>query len=254
MRRIQICYNINVMNIDISNLRIKDISEVDLTSVFLHYTNTSNLEGIFARGLEPHIGKNSKGIEKSSKVFFTIGDTGALVIMDAWLKWLILRPENQFVYESGSFFMTRSWFPKVIITIIFNRWIKSEKRLRNACKKLKNILDESVYLILDLEEHVDFDLNDIDEVKSQSYSRSHLEHIYSYGIANGDKHEFWNMRTYTGKIIDKKKVTLLKINNIYSANEILKYLANKQIDYIENNCPFLMKYLEYLEKGDFNLP
>lgn len=69
-----------------NQIQIKDINNIDLDSVFLHYTNVCNLENILNKGLEPRIGINSKGIEKSEKVFFSVGDKGALVIMDVWLK------------------------------------------------------------------------------------------------------------------------------------------------------------------------
>lgn len=57
-------------------------------NLFLHYTDESNVESILKNGLVPAIGKNSIVIEKSKKIFFSIGAYGALDIMDRWFRWL----------------------------------------------------------------------------------------------------------------------------------------------------------------------
>ena len=49
------------------NIKIKDIKEINLNKVFLHYTNEKNLESISKEGLKPQIGMNSKGAEISKK-------------------------------------------------------------------------------------------------------------------------------------------------------------------------------------------
>ncbi len=72
------------MNNDVLlNINTHDISSIDLDNVFLHYTNIQNLNSIIDNGLVPKIGINAKVIEKSKKIFFSIGDKGALVIMDS---------------------------------------------------------------------------------------------------------------------------------------------------------------------------
>ncbi len=224
-----------------------DISEIDLNKAFFHYTNVDNLDSITINGLEPKIGKNSRGIEKSEKIFFSIGDKGVLVLMDAWLKWLILRPSNDIIYRLGAFFMTQPYFPKIIVDVIFNNWIKNKNRADRACKKLKHILDNSIFLILNLEEKNDFDYDDIDEIKDQKFSRKQIKYIYSYDFdIENTKMEYWNMHTYTGRTINKDKISLLKVNNRFSANNILQYIASSNKTYIDENCKFLQKYLELL--------
>ncbi len=162
-----------------SEYRIKDITEIDLNVVFLHYTNVSNLKRIFENGLEPRIGSNSKGVEISKKIFFSIGDKGMLMLMDVWLKWLNTIPKNKLLFEIGSYFLKKSWFPKIIFKIIFSVWKKSKKRFIKTCKNLKNILDNSIFLILDLEEKIDFDFNDIDEVKIQKIPKEMVKNVYT---------------------------------------------------------------------------
>ena len=56
------------------NISMIDINEINLENVFLHYTSKDNISNIFNNGLEPRIGENSKGIEQTKKIFFTIGE------------------------------------------------------------------------------------------------------------------------------------------------------------------------------------
>jgi len=233
------------MNIEES--KVVDIENINIESIFIHYTNASNLESILSNGLEPRIGINSKGIEKNKKVFFSVGDKNTLILMDAWIKWIILRPSNNQIYVFGAYLMTKKWFPKFVVDIIFKTWIKDDKRKNKACKKLKKSLDNSVFLKLNLEENVDFDYHDIDEVKNQKFSRKQLKYVYSYGHdVECCKMEPWNMHTYFGKKIEKDKISVLKIGDSYSVNDILKYMAIEHADYIKDNCNFLLTYLQYI--------
>ena len=59
--------------------------------------------------------------------------------MDAWIKWLILRPKNNFIYKCGSIYMTHKIFPRLVVDILFKKWIKSNKKINYACKKLDDI-------------------------------------------------------------------------------------------------------------------
>jgi len=101
-----------------SELSFIDISEIELNNVFLHYTNINNLTSIAQKGLVPKIGKNSKVLEKTKKIFFSVGDKGALVIMDSWLKWLVGKPINNTVYYIGAFLLKVPFFPKFIHKLI----------------------------------------------------------------------------------------------------------------------------------------
>lgn len=226
-----------------------NITNIDLKNTFFHYTDNKNLKNIGIEGLEPRIGKNSKGIEMNEKIFFAMGDTGVLILMDAWLRWLILRPKNSKIYELGSYFIKKSYFPKIIVDIIFKNWIKDKKRLNRAIKNLKTILDNSVFLVLDLEENIDFSFDDVDEVKAQNYSKEQLKYVYCYDDSDVDdkKVEYWNMHTYVNKSVEKEKIKLLKLDNEYSANSILKHFASNKKEYIYENCEFLKEYLKQLD-------
>lgn len=228
-------------------IRFKQVSEIDLESSFFHYTNSSNIESIFRNGLEPRIGKNSKGIEKSRKVFFSIGEKNVLILMDAWIKWLILRPKSTFIYRCGIFCMTNSCFPRIVVDTIFKNWIKRDSKINYAIKKLNNILENSVFLVLNLEEGKDFSYDDIDEVKNQKYSRNQLKYIYSYDSnVNNSKQEPWNMHTFFNINIASSKISMLQYNDSVNANKILMFMIERNIAFVENSLPFLSKYYKYI--------
>ncbi len=224
-----------------------DIKELNKTTVFLHYTDKRNVKSIFSVGLLPKIGKNSKNIELNKKVFFTEGFDNTLFLMDSWIKWLVLRPKSNFIYKCGCFYMTHKIFPKIVVDLIFKNWIKSDRKVKYACEKLDNILKNSVFLKLDLVENVDFSYSDIDEVKNQSFSRKQLGYVYTYGSDVSDsKMELWNMHTLKDKIIEPEKIKLIEINNNNCAKDIVLYMVDNTDLSIEDKCPFLVKYLNYL--------
>ena len=227
--------------------KIINIKDVDENLAYLHYTNKNNVNNIFKRGLLPKIGKSSKNIELNKKVFFTVGFDNTLLLMDSWIKWLVLRPKNNFVYKCGCFYMTHKIFPRIVVDLIFKNWIKSDKKIKYACKKLDNILENSVFLKLNLVENVDFSYDDIDEVKNQPFSRKQLSYIYTYGNdINDNKMELWNMHTLKDKIIEKEKIEIIEINNSKCAKDIVLYMINNKKLSIKDKCPFLQKYLNYI--------
>ena len=224
-----------------------DIKLLDKKTTFLHYTDRENIENIFQIGLLPKIGQNSKNIELSKKVFFTEGLDNTLLLMDSWIKWLVLKPKNNIIYKCGCFYMTHKIFPKIIVNLIFKNSIKNDNKIKYACNKLDIILKNSVFLKLDLVEGIDFSYNDIDEIKNQSFSRKQLSYIYTYGNnINDSKMELWNMHTFKNKLIEKEKIKLVEFNNSRCAKDIVLYMVDNTELSIENKCPFLFKYLNYI--------
>ena len=151
-------------------------------------------------------GKNSLYVEKSKKVFFSQGGTGILTLMDVWLRWLTSKfgISNQ-IYCLGTFYMRMPLCIKCIPNYVVSKFLKSKNKRIKVFNQLKNILDNSVFLILDLEENVDFDYNDLDEVK-ETYYESFLKLLYpSVSDLKDKKMEYWNMHTYSNKVIDSSK-------------------------------------------------
>lgn len=230
----------------INDFKIKDISQIEIDNTFFHYTAKENLNNIIKNGLEPRIGKNSLYVEKSKKVFFAKGEKGVLTLMDVWLKWLNSKcgMSNQ-IYFIGTFYMRMPLCIKLIPNYIVQKSLKNKRKHIKVFNELKLILDNSVFLILDLKENIDFSYNDIDEVKN-SYYESFLKLLYpSTSDLKNKKMEYWNMHTYSNKLIEFEKVSLLKDKNEYSASKILANLIKNNILYVKENLFFLYEYYIY---------
>lgn len=230
------------------DLIVKDISQIDLKHSFFHYTNKSNLDSILKNGLEPRIGENSWFVEKTPKVFFAEGEKGIVTIMDVWLRWLTSKNGiNKFIYWLGCFYMRMPFCIKSIPNNVVMKKLKSQKQRNKAYEKMKYILENSVFLLLDLEENIDFDYSNIDEVKN-TYYESFLKLLYPSDSNIKDKKiEYWNMHTYSNKIVDYKKISLLKDNNNDNANDILVNIIERNIYYVQKNYEFLYEYYIYIK-------
>lgn len=232
------------------NIRVKDISQINIKHTFFHYTNKKNLDTILETGLEPRIVENSLYVEKTPKVFFMEGEKGIMTIMDVWLRWLTAKSGvNKFVYWLGTFYMRIPFCIKSIPNNIVKKNLKNTKKRNKVYKKMKYILDNSIFLILDLEEKIDFDYNDIDEVKNTYYS-SFLKLLYpSNSNLKDSRIEYWNMHTYSNKIIGAEKISLLKENNKDNANDILINIIERNMKYIQDNHEFLYEYYIYIQNS-----
>ena len=237
----------------INTFNVKELLKIDNNKMFLHYTNISNLDNISKKGLEPNIGINAKVIEKTKKVFFSIGDKGALVIMDSWLKWLVAKPKNNFIYWIGAYLLKFRFFPKFIHKIIISVNQKNKNKYKWAYKELNKILNNSIYLVLDLDENIDFSFDDIDEVKYLSnYPKSYIASLYAHDSNVNDAiTEYWNMHTFSNKVIEIEKISILKHQNNYNAAKILKYLIEKNLTYVKKNCKLLYNYYNFIYKSDY---
>lgn len=227
----------------------RDISEIDLKHSFFHYTNKNNLSKILENGLQPRIGENSLYVEKTPKVFFVEGEKGIITIMDVWLRWLTSKSgTNKFIYWLGTFYMKTPFCIKYIPNIVVKRNLNNQKKRNKVYLKMKKILDNSIFLILNLEENIDFDYRDIDEVKN-TYYESFLKLLYpSSSNLKDKKMEYWNMHTYSNKAIECEKIRLLKDGAKCEASIILTKIIEKNIEYIKNNCEFLYEYYNYTQK------
>lgn len=230
-------------------IAIRDISQIDRMHSFFHYTDKRNLDGIMKKGLEPRIGENALYVEKTPKVFFVEGEKGIVAIMDVWLKWLTGKlSTSKFKYRFGTaVYMRLPFCIKSIPNVLVKRSLASREKRLKACKKMKEILDNSVFLVLDLEEKVDFDYDDIDEVK-QAYYESFLKLLYPRDSNLRDSRmEYWNMHTYSNKTVDYQKIALLKDQDNCDANSVLMNIIEKDLDFVEANYEFLYEYYTFVQ-------
>lgn len=234
-----------------SNIDLKDI---DLSRMILHYTNINNLENIFDNGLIPQIGSSAFSIEKTKKVFFTIGMDGALILMDSWIRGLIMKlsvdmPGEKFdkaFYKFATSIAKLPLKPNFLINGILKYNLSKKKKIKIACRQLKEILDNSVYLLLDLKENIDFSYDDVDEIKCGTWNKKLLDMIYSYEEEKTQKQEYWNMHTFSNKGVEKSKIKLVTFRNETNANKIIQYLFYKS-DLKRQKVPYLYEYMKYIE-------
>ena len=233
-----------------------DIKELPKNTYF-HYTNINNLENILKEGLVPAIVDNAVGIEKSEKIFFTVGITNSLILMESWIRWLIAKslsdmPGKKFdkpVYKFAT------WLLKIkilqpILTFVVKCELKSKAIRIRQYKNLKNILDNSIYLSLDLEYYSDYSLNDIDEVKNGNFDKKLLSLMYNKSNVYDEYMEYWNMHTYSGKQIGPEKIHLIKVGDSYKASDILEYMRKNTEIKIKRDLPFLYGYFKWLKSQD----
>lgn len=238
------------------NIKIVDIRSLD-NNVFYHYTSKNNLDNIDINGLEPRIGDNAIGIEKNEKIFFTIGITNSLILMESWIRWLIAKSPTEIptrkiripFYRLCCFILRIPIF-KPLLTLFVKIELKIKLKKINAYKKLKNILDNSVYLKLDLEREFDYSFNDIDEVKNRNFDRKLLNLMYPHKSNVNDTYmEYWNMHTIPKHTIPTTKINLVKIGESFKASDILEYMVKHSEIKIKKELPFLYGYLKWLKNN-----
>lgn len=237
-------------------MNTKDITQIDVKHAFFHYTNKHNLDTILKIGLEPRIGENSLYVEKTPKVFFSQGEKGMITTIDVWLKWLTGKINaSKFKYFLGTaIYMKIPFCIKSIPNNMVKKSLADKKKRLRAYVKMKEILDNSIFLVLDLKENMDFDYNDIDEVK-KTYYESFLKLLYPTDSNLKDKKmEYWNMHTYSNKKIEPYKITLLKDYDECCANKILLKMIERNMDYVKHNCTFLFEYYCYIKKETNSYP
>lgn len=238
-------------------MRVEDIQNIDIRFSFFHYTNKNNIESIAKSGLLPKIGDSATGIETTEKIFFAIGPKGVFSIFDSWIRWLIAKRLTDLPGEKADIpfyrfctFIMRLPLIHYVVAFIVNIvvWFefKSRKFKTKSFKIMKEILDNSCFLLLNLEEDKDFSYKDIDEVKAQKFNRKLLKTVYAkQNKMNSKKMDYWNMHTFSNVTISPDKITLLKFNDSYKCLDILLWMIRNTNTDLKILSPFLYEFLLY---------
>ncbi len=242
---------------EVKNITIKNIEDIDIQFSFFHYTNKDNIESIDEKGLISKIGDSATGIELTEKIFFAVGSKGVFSILDSWIRWLIAKRLTDLpgkkadipFYRFCTFLMRLPILHRFVGVIAnFIVWLEFKfKPFRiKSFRIMKNILDNSCFLVLDLEEEVDFSYKDIDEVKSQRFDKKLLKTVYAKQHKMGSKKmDYWNMHTFSNVIISPNKISLVRLNNSYNCLDILLWMIkNSNLD-IKVLSPYLYEFLDY---------
>lgn len=223
-----------------------EITVKDIEHNYFHFTSKKNLQSIKQNGLVPKIGKHAKFLEKTKKVFFVEGLDNLLILFDCWINCFYYVPKVPFIYSLGTLLIRQKWFPQFIADTYFEILKKTKIHRKRAYKVFDKMLNESVLLKLDLEENVDFNFNDVDEIKSRNYKRKHLEIMgYSkkYSQLDDNYMDKWNMHCMSNHCIDTDKINLCHLNNSYTLKDIFDYAVKESNLDLKNTCPILYDYL-----------
>lgn len=267
-------------NGNIKKINLSELSDEELQHVCFHYSLKKDKNSIDRKGLETRIGRNSKGIDKQSSIYFSYGLEGALKTWDVWLKWRANRLYSPYWQEEN----------KEIIEKIENDTATEEKKkeyyykaklwneefssgkYRQDKEKMKFLFDfqmdemqASNYYLLDLKEGEDFSFDEVD-VKKDAYLKRKdrpndmgykiFQEMYgSYSDFESSKVDKWNMNTFLGKqmTIEPNRIKQLTLPN--GKNDVLSiitylYDKYKEITPEEEQVKFdvLDAYMEYAKE------
>lgn len=266
-------------NGNIKNVNLIELSNEELQHGLFHFSFKKDKNSIDRKGLETRIGRNSKGIDKQSSIYFSYGLEGALETWDVWLKWRANRlyspcfqEENKEIIEklengTATEEEKKEYYYK---TELWNEEFSSGK-YREDKEKMKFLFDFQIYemqasnyYLLDLKEGEDFSFDEVDVKKESSLKRKDrtndvgykiFHEMYgSYSDFESSKVDKWNMNTFLGKqmIIEPNRIKQLTLPN--GKNDVLSiitYLHDKykEITPAEEQVKFdvLDSYVEYVK-------
>lgn len=237
-------------------MKVEDIQNINIQFSFFHYTNKNNVESIAKNGLLPKIGDSAIGIETTEKIFFAIGPKGVFCIFDSWIRWLIAKRLTDLPGKKADIpfyrfctFIMRLPLIHHVVAIIVNIVVWFEFKSRyfkiKSFKIMKEILDNSCFLLLNLEEEKDFSYKDIDEVKAQKFNRKLLKTLYAkQNKMNSKKMDYWNMHTFSNVNIPPNKITVLRLNDSYKCLDILLWMIKNTKTDLKTLSPYLYEFLQ----------
>lgn len=192
--------------------------------LYFHFTKAKNAESISQTGLHPVIGGYSEGCERTPKVFFSKGHEGILLNADVWMKYFMNKaygPKNSFGLFSIVYGRDKESIQQGISAwnheFLSRKFLSDELKKQLLYEKLYQAMQHHVYLALNLEERIDFNPNDIDEVKVAALDNlqtgtginiAYAEVMYGHKI-DSPVMEGWNMHTQSGRGITPEKISQL---------------------------------------------
>ena len=226
---------------------------------FFHFTHIDNLDDIKKNGLKSTIGENAAGIENTPKVFFSVGETGIIEIMEVWLRILankiygskdilrIYKDENSEAQDARIL----SWIEEFISQKYMDDYSKKELLFEYFYKYLK----DRVYLALDIKEGNDYLVDDLDEYKVHlNNERNSLEYMIAkeqygpFSNFNSNQVDNWNMHTKTNVAIDREKIKqVITKTGKEDVLSIVKDVYNKNRENLNYNL-LLDDFIEYVKE------
>lgn len=197
------------------------LTDLDDQESFFHFSPAAAISSVEEKGLEARIGNHSKAGEKTEKIFFSKGIIGALEACDVWIKWMMNNGYSE--KDSYGLYHGKTLEERKNSIETWNKEFLSREYLKDSAKQriIFNLVYESlkkqVYYKLDLIEGVDFNYNDIDEIKERTALKkdqgdfSHYiyqKEMYGY-FSDVDSlvMDQWNIHTKANKGVEKEKIS-----------------------------------------------
>lgn len=228
-------------------MKIYQLDKKDINSNFFHFTRKTNILSITEKGLLPKIFIHAKSLEDTKKVFFVEGLDNLLILFDCWIHVCSKYPFIPGMFNLGTKLRGNNKFSKLIINLYF-KWIEINFLHKFVAYKYFDwFLKRYILLNMNIKENIDFNFNDIDQIKAKNYDKDFLIKCgYSpkYSDLNSNKMDKWNLHTFSNHGIESSKIKLCCMNNSSKMLDILFFtLKNTKLD-IKDICPELWKYLK----------
>ena len=237
-----------------------------LRESFFHFTGEENLINIQEIGLQPRIGMNSNGLEKTSKIFFSKGFDGLLQNLDVWIKYKFHRAFNEVdgygFYKGKTIEERKRLVEEWEKEFLSKDYLKDDEKKEKVFEKIYKGIKTQKYLLLDLEKEIDFKYNDIDEIKEYNLEEKNkgnsTRYLYAkemYGnYSNVDSNivDKWNMHTLPNYGVAKEKIS--KVITKDGKDDALSILQYIYINYRnkEDKYDILDDFMTYSFKRDKN--
>lgn len=228
-------------------MNIYEISLNDINSHYFHFTKKKNLDSIIEKGLIPKKSFHAQSSEVTKKVFFVEGLDNLLILFDCWINVCEKYPHIPGLFNLGTKIRGKNKISKGIINVYF-KWTELNKLHKFVAYKYFDwYLKNYILLNIDIKKGIDFDFNDIDQIKAKGYDKDYLIKAgYSpkYSDLDSIKMDKWNLHTLSEHGVKSDKIKICYVNDSYKMSDILNYALNNTNLDIKNVCPVLYGYLK----------
>lgn len=233
-----------------------ELKDLDANKALFHFTDKRNISQIEELGLIPMIGNNSKGIEKTKKVFFSKGNIGFLRICDVWINWII------YGYGMDDYLLSKSKIDSIGIRKAIDEYkeifktgkIHTKENIERAFEYMSIFMKQNVLLVLDITEKEQYKSDDIDEAKERANDPEFIEKMYCGYVSSFFEVEEFNMHTKSNTPVLNKQISLVVNENNDNALNILKTIYKQEKEKNKDlTFEFLDDFMEYLRIKDKSL-
>lgn len=225
-----------------------------------HFTHQKSLDEIEKSGLKPVIGANANGVEETPKIFFSKGKLGVIKVTEVWLRWLMNKiygvNDRLGMYKKLTEEENKERISKWTKEFLSKEYLNDQEKKDKLFEYVYDYFKERTYLQLDINDGIEYNLNDYDENKL----KFHTDKTKNYDFAKIMYGEFsdinnpimddWNMHTKTNTGVDKTKIKQVTTKD--GKTDMLSIIIDLYDKYknIPHNGFLLDEFIEYSKKKE----